>query len=552
MGRYLIIGGVAGGATAAARLRRLDEKSEIILFERGEYISYANCGLPYYLGNVITSRNRLFVRTPPAFGKRYNIDIRITSDVISINRPEKSVTVKNLSTGETYTEKYDKLILSPGAEPVRPPIPGIEGEGIFTLRNVNDTDRIKEYCVMNKVASAVIVGAGFIGLEMAENFHSLGMKVSVIETFDQVMPLFDYEMAAMINQHLMSKDVDLYLKDSAVSFSRKGKVTAVTLKSGAELTADVVIISVGVRPDSKLAVVAGLAVGERNAITVNEHLQTSDENIYAMGDAIEFMHPILKRHLPAYLAGPANKQARVAADNIVLGNKFRYSGTIGTAIARVFDLTAAITGLSEKALRREKMDFESTIIHGSSHATYYPDSMPVSIKLLFTKGEGKILGAQAVGYDGVDKRIDVIASVMKNGGTVYDLADFEHAYAPPYSSAKDPVNMAGFTAENILTGKMKAIGPFELMEAAGGNDFILDVREKSEHASGHIGGSLNIPLDDLRSNLGKIPKGKRIVVYCASGLRSYLASRILVQSGFEETYNLKGGYTSYSLAEGRR
>jgi len=552
MAKIVIVGGVAGGATTAARLRRMDEQAEIILFERGEYISYANCGLPYYIGDVITERKQLFVQTPEAFAARFKIDVRIRAEVTDIDLRGKQVTVVNLKTGKSYAESYDKLVLSPGAEPVRPPIPGIDLEGIFTVRNVPDTDRIKEYIEQHKVQRALIVGAGFIGLEMAENLYTRGIFVTIVEMAEQVMTPLDFEMAAEVHQHLKSKNVEFYLNESVTSFeSRLGRLVT-TLSSGKELRIDLVILGVGVRPESTLARQAGLEIGDRGGIKVDEYLQTSDPDVYALGDAIEFPHPVLAKPATIYLAGPANKQGRIVADNIALGNKRRYNGSIATAIAKVFDLTVASTGLSEKTLRTEGIPFISSITHSASHAGYYPDAQPTSLKIVFGPEDGRLFGAQIVGYGGVDKRIDVIATILGCSGTIYDLQEIEHAYAPPFSSAKDPVNIAGFVAENIIHGLVRIVHWHELSEEELERSFILDVRRPEEVKRGKIEGSVNIPLNSLRSRMKKIPRDKRIIVYCAAGLRAYLACRILSQSGFPEVYNLSGGHKTYAFVTERQ
>jgi NADPH-dependent 2,4-dienoyl-CoA reductase/sulfur reductase-like enzyme/rhodanese-related sulfurtransferase len=547
MAKIIIVGGVAGGATTAARLRRMNEQAEILLFERGQYISYANCGLPYYIGEVITDRDHLFVQTPEGFAARFRIDVRIRSEVTGIDRKAKRVTVTDLKTNRMYEESYDKLVLSPGAEPVKPPIPGIDLDGIFTVRNVPDTDRIKKYIERNNVRRALIVGAGFIGLEMAENLHRRGILVTIVEMADQVMTPLDFEMAAEVHQHLKAKNVEFYLKEAVTAFeSRLGRLVA-RLSGGKELQVDLVILGVGVRPDSALAREAGLEIGERGGIKVDEFLQTSDPDVYALGDAIEFPHPLLGKPMSIYLAGPANKQGRIVADNIVLGNKRRYRGSIATAIAKVFDLTVAATGLSEKALRAEGIPFVCSITHSASHAGYYPDAQPTSLKIVFGPEDGRLFGAQIVGYKGVDKRVDMIATVLKQGGTVYDLQEIEHAYAPPFSSAKDPVNIAGFVAENIIGGLVKIVHWHELNEEELSRSFILDVREVEEYKLGKIEGAENIPLNSLRNRLKELPRERRIIVYCAAGLRAYLACRILSQNGFSEVYNLSGGYKTYAF-----
>lgn len=546
--RYIIVGGVAGGMSAAARLRRIAEDAEIIVFERGEYISYANCGLPYYIGDVIKERSNLLVQTVEGFRKRFNVDVRVKSEVIGIDRKNKEVIVRDLSTGKEYREKYDKLILSPGATPVKPPIPGIDLENIFTLRDVADTDRIRNFVDTKKPRRALIVGAGFIGLEMAENLHNRGILVTIVEALEQMMGVLDYDMATLIHQHLKTKNVEFYLKDGVSSFESAGDgKIAVNLSSGRKIVVDMVILSIGVRPESKLAKEVGLELGERGHIVVNEYLQTSDPDIYAIGDVIEVYNPIIGKKVPLPLAWPANSQGRIVADNVVFGNVRKYKGTIGVAIAKVFDITVAVAGATEKMLKREGIPFKSIIIHPSSHAGYYPGALPMTLKLTFSPTDGKILGAQIIGYDGVDKRIDVLATAMNAGMTVYDLTELDHAYAPPYSSAKDPVNLAGYVAENVLKGLVKVISVEEFLSLDRESIFILDVRTKDEYDLGHIEGAVNIPVDEIRQNLDKIPRDKKIIVYCGVGLRAYVACRVLYQNGFNEVYNLSGGYKMYEV-----
>ena len=548
MARYCIIGGVAGGATAAARLRRLDENAEIIIFEKGGYVSYANCGLPYYIGSVIPDRNRLFVQTPRGFKDRFNIDVRVNTEVVRILPGERSLEVRDLATGAVSRESYDKLVLSPGAEPVRPPIPGIDSEGIFTLRNVADTDRIKEYIDRQRPKNAVVVGGGFIGIEMAENLSLLGMDVTVVEMAEQILVNLDYEIAAEVQRHLAAHGVNLFVKDGVASFEKKGDAIVIRLSSGREISAGIVILSIGVRPDTALAREAGLAIGGRGGIAVNEYLLTSDPNIYAVGDAIEFPNPVTRLPVITFLAGPANKQGRIAADNIALGNKRKYAGSLATFAVKVFDMTVASTGASSKLLAATGIPHLASLTHSGSHAGYYPGAAPISMKILFSPGDGRLLGAQAAGTGGVDKRIDVFSAIIGMKGTIYDLMEFDHAYAPPYSSAKDPVNIAGFAAENILTGMTKVVHWNEISGLDPHKTFLLDVRTRGEFSQGHIDGSVNIPVDELRQNSGKIPKGKPIVLYCAVGLRAHVATRILMQSGFDDVSNLSGGYKTYSLA----
>lgn len=546
--KYLIVGGVAGGATTAARLRRMDESSEIIMFEKGEYISYANCGLPYYIGGVISDRENLFVQTPETFGKQYNMDIRVQSEVLAINRAAKTVDVRNLRTGEVYAESYDKLILSPGAEPVRPQLPGINQEGIFTLRNVADTDKIRKYIDKNKPSHALVVGAGFIGLEMAENLHRSGLQVTIVEMAEQMMTPLDYSMAALVHQHLKTKNVGFYLKSGVSSFSKENNRIRVTLNTMKTFETDMVVLSIGVKPDSRLAKDAGLKVGATGGIIVNEYLQTSDSDIYALGDAIEFINPVTKSPMITYLAGPANKQGRILADNLVLGQKRQYKGSVNTAIAKVFDLTVASTGVSGKLLSKLNIPHSDSITHSSSHAGYYPGAMPMSIKISFSPENGRLLGAQIVGYKGVDKRIDLFSAVLQKGGTVYDLAEIEHAYAPPFSSAKDPVNIAGMVAQNILDGLTKNISWRKLVNDSSNEFFMLDIRTQEEFKLGSIEGAVNIPLDALRQNFAQLPRNKKIVAFCSVGLRAHVAVRILVQNGFNEVYNLSGGIKTYEAA----
>ena len=544
--KIIIIGGVAGGATTAARIRRVDETAEIILLEKGKHISYANCGLPYYIGGVIEEREKLFVQTPEAFSTRFRVDVRTENEVIFIDRKKKTVTVRQ-SSEDTYEESYDKLLISTGASPVRPPLPGIDLPGIFTLRNVTDTDRIKEYINSHSPRKAVVVGAGFIGLEMAENLHAQGAKGSIVEMGNQVMAPIDFSMASLVHQHLMDKGVNLYLEQAVASFEREGKGLKVTFKNGQSISADIVILSIGVRPETSLARAAELTIGPAGGIAVNDYLQTSDEAIYAIGDAIEYRHPITGKPWLNYLAGPANRQGRIVADNI-LGAKIPYEGSIGTSIAKVFDMTVASTGLPGKRLRLEGIDYMSSTIHPASHAGYYPDAMPMSIKITFDKQTGRLYGGQIVGYDGVDKRIDGLALVIKHQGTVYDLMKVEQAYAPPFSSAKDPVAIAGYVAEDMITGKTNPVYWRELRDIEMENKFLLDVRTQDEFALGSLPGAVNIPLDELRDRMSELPKDRMIYTFCAVGLRGYLAYRILTQHGFDKVRNLSGGLKTYRAA----
>jgi len=688
--KHVIIGGVAGGATAAARIRRVDEFAQIVLLEKGPYISFANCGLPYYIGGVIDDREELFLQTPDSFGGRFDVDVRVGHEVTGIYPQAKTITVRRAD-GSQYSESYDKLLLSPGAEPVRPSLDGIDLEGIFTLRNVDDTDRIKHHLddlrarqasEENGTASAceiegerpvggtvgerlrstgcrpgreerypnrpaprvVVVGAGFIGLEMAENLHHAGAHVTIVEMGDQVMAHLDFSMAAQVHQHLLAKGVTLRLGRSVERFSREGSEGCATAVASAEdgparveaalgprlagrpaqpatawgvaeggegdridvhltggevIPADIVILSIGVRPSVSLAKAVGARIGETGGIWVDEYLQTSVKDVYAVGDAIEFPHPLTGRPWLNFLANPANRQGRIVADNMVLGNGIKYEGAIGTSIAKVFDLTVASTGLAAKRLKQSDMPYLSSWTHSASHAGYYPGALPLSIKLTFDPVSGKLYGGQCVGHEGVDKRIDQIALVVKHGGTVHDLAAVEHAYAPPYSSAKDPIAIAGYVAGNILSGAMPVItwrevrrqvqdagqnasvcavgdiAPSSLVSA--GNEgrtgesrsgretatrrqsfapaaptaLILDVRTKGEFTRGHIPGSVNIPVDELRSRLAELPSDKPVIICCAVGQRGWLATRILLAHGHRDVRNLQGGYKTYSAAVSR-
>ena len=545
--KYLVIGGVAGGATVAARLRRLDEDAQIVLFERGEYVSYANCGLPYYIGGEINDRKKLFVQTVQGFIDRFRIDIRTEQEVVAIHPDKKTVDVKNLKTGETYSESYDKLALSPGAEPLRPRIEGIDNTKIFTLRSVPDTDMIKSYVDDQKPKSAIVVGGGFIGLEMAENLHRQGIKVTIVEMANQVMAPLDFSMAQIVHEELVGQGVDLILSDGVERFGDDGGRVVVNLKSGRSLPVDMVLFNIGVRPETKLAVEAGLKIGPTRGIAVNEFMQTSDENIYALGDACEVIHGVTGKPALIPLAGPANKQGRMVADNMVSGNHSKYKRTIGTSVAKVFDLTVASAGANAKLLKREGIPYVSSFTHSSSHAGYYPNALSMSLKILFSPSDGRLLGAQIVGFDGVDKRVEMAAQVIQHHGTVYDLTELEHAYAPPYSAAKDPINMAGFVAENILCGKVK-IAQWRDLNPDDNSTTLLDVRTADEYALGTIPSSINIPLDSLRSRIAELPKGKPIIVNCAVGLRGYLAYRILVQHGFTDVRNLSGGFKTWHVA----
>jgi NADPH-dependent 2,4-dienoyl-CoA reductase/sulfur reductase-like enzyme/rhodanese-related sulfurtransferase len=541
--KILIVGGVAGGASAAARLRRLDEKAEIIMFERGPFVSFANCGLPYYIGGSIKKRENLLLMTPEQFNKRFNVDVRINNEVIKIDRSKKQVAVKDLNSGNNYFESYDKLILSPGAEPTRPAIEGIDSEKIFTLRNVPDMDRIDEFIKREKPKRAVVVGAGYIGLEMAENLRDRGMLVAIVEMTDQVMPVLDREMANLLHQYLQEHSIALWLSDAVSNFRQADSQLFVGLKSGMELSCDFAVLAIGVKPEVKLAKEAALEIGSRLGIKVNEYLQTSDPDIYAIGDAIEVKDLVLGNSILIPLAGPANKQGRMAADNIC-GKNRRYSGALSTSILKLFDYTVAMTGASEKALKKTNIDYEKLYIHPANHVGYYLGAKQMHIKMLFSKPEGKILGAQIVGSDGVDRRIDIFAVAIKAGMTVFDLQELDLAYAPPYGSGKDAVNMAGFAASNILDGTVKVVHWNELDN----DDFILDVRAKKEFDRNSIPRAINIPLHELRNSFELLPRDKVINVYCGVGIRSYIAVRILMQNEFVAR-NISGGFITYRSYE---
>lgn len=546
--KVVIVGGVAGGASAAARLRRNDETADIVLFERGSYISFANCGLPYYIGGAIDKRSALLVQTPEAMKARFNLDIRIDSDVIAINKEAKSISVKNVKTNEVYEESYDVLVLSPGSVPLRPPIPGIDSPNVYSLWNIPDTDAVKAHVLEKQPKEAVVIGGGFIGLEMAENLYDLGIKVTVVEMANQVMAPIDYEMAAQVHNHMRQKGVDLLLGDGVKAFEDQNGKTIVKLQSGIEIPADMVMLSIGIRPQSELAKAAGLALNERGGIVTDEFLVTSDPSIYAIGDAIEVTDFVggFKTMIP--LAGPANKQGRICADNIS-GRALSYKGTQGTAIAKVFDLAVASTGMNEKTLKRlgkeRGKDYQVSITHSKSHAGYYPGSTMLAVKLIFEMN-GKVLGAQIVGADGVDKRIDVVATAIRYGGTIADLTELELAYAPPFSSAKDPVNMAAYVAENILLDKTGVAQHEEAHNFDPAKTQLIDVRDLAEWERGHIEGAIHIPVNSLRERLNEVDGSKEIMVYCAIGLRGYIAARILKQHGFENVRNVSGGYTTYA------
>jgi len=543
--KLLIVGGVAGGASAAARARRLSEDAHIVLFERGPDVSFANCGLPYYIGGEIVERGKLLVTTPEQLRSRFNLDVRTRSSVEAIDRTAKSVRVRDLVSGRVYEETYDKLLLATGAAPFRPAIPGVDLPGVFTLRNLQDTDHIKERADRG-VKQVVLLGGGFISLELAENFVKRGIATTVVEKNEQILTPFDKEMTAPIVQELTDKGVALLFGQTAETFEQTADGLVVCLNSGQRLPAQLVVMGVGVRPENKLAVDSGLAVGPRGGIRVNEHLQTSDPNIYAVGDAIEVKDFVSGDQTQVPLAGPANRQGRIAADNI-FGRAVKYRGTQGTAIVGVFDRTAAMTGASEKVLRRANRPFRKVYVHPTNHAGYYPGAEAMTLKLLFDPTTGRLLGAQAVGGAGVDKRIDVLAVAIQAGMTVFDLEEMELAYAPQYGSAKDPINMAGFVAGGLLRGDHPQVDVEAVLAApAAEKPFLLDVRTPQEFASGHVPGAVNIPVDDLRSRLGELPRDRTIAAYCQVGQRGYLATRILLQAGFSAA-NVGGGYKTYKL-----
>ena len=537
--KTVIIGGVAGGATAAARLRRLDEKAEIIILECGEYVSFANCGLPYYIGGVITDRRDLTLQTPQSFKARFNIDVRVLNEAVKVSPDTKTVTVKNLRTGETYEETYDNLILSMGAEPIRPNIEGADGSNVFTLRNIPDTLKIKNYIDTAKPRSAVVIGGGYIGVEMAENLAQAGLKVAIVELADHLIAPLDFDMAADVHRYIKSKGIYLHLNNGVKAI----KGNTVILQNG-EITADMIIMSVGVRPETAIAKDAGIELNLRGSIVVNNKMQTNIPDIYAVGDAVEVEDFITKKPAFIPLAGPANKQGRIAADNIA-GYESTYTGTQGSAVLKLFDMTVATTGLNEKSATASGVDYDKTYTYSASHATYYPGAAQMSIKVLWDKKTLKIIGAQIVGFDGVDKRMDVLATAIRFGAKITDLTALELCYAPPFGSAKDPVNMLGFVAENIVSGKLKQFFWHDVENLPrDGSVFLLDTRTPYEVMQGKIDGFVNIPLDSLRERIDEIPKDRPVYVHCHSGLRSYLACRILTGNGYD-CYNLAGGWRLY-------
>lgn len=545
--KVVIVGGVAGGASAAARLRRLDENVEIVMFEKGEYISFANCGLPYYVSGEIKDQSALTLQTPKSFNARFNVDVRILSEVIGINPVNKTVTVKKVVDGTTYEESYDTLVLSMGADPIRPNIKGIDSSKVFTIRNIPDTLRLKEYVDYKKPRSAVVVGGGFIGLEIAENIRAVGIDVTIVEMSNQVIAPIDYDMAAEVHAHLRFKGVKLMLNSALEEIEESENALCVTV-NGNKFETDMVVMAIGVKPESKMAVDAGIEVNSRGAIKVDSHLRTNIKDIYAIGDVIEITNYITKEKGYVPLAGPANKQGRIVADNIC-GLGTVYTGTQGSSVMKVFDLTVASTGLNEKEAKRQGLDYGKVYTYSANHATYYPGASMMSIKTLYEKKTGKILGAQIVGSVGVDKRCDVYAVAIRANMTAYDLTNLELCYAPPYGSAKDPVNMAGYVIENTLTGKVDMIHWEDLEEAkADENGILLDVRTQAEVARGGIDGFINIPVDSLRARLSELDKSKTIYITCQIGLRGYIAARILSQLGYK-CKNFSGGYRMYQILQ---
>ena len=544
--KVIIVGGVAGGATAAARLRRLDENAQIVMIERSGFVSYANCGLPYYIGGTITDRSKLTLQTPQSFRNRFDIDARVRQEVVAIDRAAHTVTARRLDDGTEYVEGYDKLILSPGARPVTPDLPGIDAERLFTLRTVEDTYRIAEFIDREQPRRAVIVGAGFIGLEMAENLRERGLEVTVVQRGEHVMPVFDADMASLLHNHLREHGVELLLKADVTGFEETSDVIFTTLADGRVLESDLVMLSIGVVPESTLAREAGLELGMRGSIKVDATMRTSDPDIYAVGDAVEVTNVVTGSSALIALAGPANKQGRIAADNIC-GRESEFGGSQGSSVLKLFELDAASTGLTLTAARAAGIDAEAVILSPANHATYYPDAETMTLKVVFERGTGRILGGQAIGRGGVDKRIDVLAVAIRARMTAADLTELDLAYAPPYSSAKDPVNMAGFMIENILDGLVDQVTWDEALELVteDGDAILLDTRTAGERSRGGIEGALHIPVDELREHLQELPRDKRLLVFCASGLRSYVACRILSQHGFA-CANVSGGYGLHS------
>lgn len=549
--KVIIVGGVAGGASTAARLRRLDEHAEVTIYERSGYISYANCGLPYYIGEVIRDQKDLTLQTPESFYSRFRVEAKVNHEVTGIDPSAKSVTVRNLNTGEEFQDYYDKLVLSPGAKAIRPGIPGIDAKNIFTLRTVEDTFRIHEYIKSTGADSAIVVGGGFVGLEAAENLKHLGLDVTIVEAAPQVLSILDSDMVPQVHGLLRESGIRLLLGSGIAAFEKDGDKTVSILASGEKIPADLVLLAIGVVPDTSLADKAGLKTGIKGSLVVNDKMETSVPNIYAVGDAVEVTHYITKDKALVSLAGPANKQGRIVADNIAGGDS-RYKGTQGSSVLKLFDMTAAATGINERQAKAAGIDFEKVILSPSSHASYYPGGKVMTMKVLFEKQTNKILGAQIIGFDGVDKRIDVIATAIRAGMKATELAELELSYAPPYSSAKDPVNMAGFVIENLVSGKVKQFYCEDVAKLPrDGSVFLLDVRTPMEYDGGRIEGFVNIPVDELRGRAREIPKDKTVYVMCQSGVRSYIACRILSGLGYD-CYNFAGGYRFYSMVEQER
>lgn len=545
--RILVVGGVAGGASCAARARRLSEEAEIMVFERGPYVSFANCGLPYYVGDVITDERSLLIATPELFKRRFNIEVRLQSEVRAVERAKQEIEVRNLLTGEIYRERYDALVLAPGSAPIRPQLPGIDLPGIFTLRTIPDSRQMKQWITERKVERAVVVGGGFIGLETTENLVRRGISVTIVEMLAQVMPPIDPEMAVPVGDHLAANGVSLHLADGVAGFAQNpdGRTIAVNTRSGAAFICDMVLLAIGVRPEAALAREAGLEIGQLGGIRVNDQMRTSDEHVWAVGDAVEVRDFVTGDWALIPLAGPANRQGRIAADAI-LGRDTRFRGVQGTAVCRVFDITVAATGASEKALRRraagQPIAYEKIYLHPGHHANYYPGARPISLKLIFSTKDGRVLGAQAVGEEGVEKRIDAISMAIQSGSTVFDLEQAELCYAPQFGTAKDPINVAGMIAANVVRGDAPVAHWRDIFAS---NAFILDVREPSEFKTGHPEGAVNIPLNSLRPRMNELPRDREILVFCAVGQRAYYATRALRLHGFAAR-NISGGMRSYN------
>lgn len=550
--RVIIVGGVAGGASAAARIRRLDERAQITIYERTGFVSYANCGLPYFVGGVITDRNELSLQTPESFWQRFRMDVRVRHEVIEIRPEQKTVVVRNLMTGETLEDRYDKLLLSPGAKPTRPNMSGIENGKIFTLRTVEDTLKIHRFVREQRSKSAAVIGGGFIGVEMAENLSQLGMKVTVIEYSDHLMAPLDFDMACAVHAQMRRRGIELNLSTSVTGFETKGGSVVIHTASGAEMVADMVLLAVGVTPDTDLAKRAGLALGLRNSIVVNDRMETSVPDIYAVGDAVEVKHFVTGKKALIALAGPANKQGRIAADNICGGNSV-FDGAQGSSVLKLFDMTVASTGINEAQAKQAEIDYDRIVLSPASHAGYYPGGKTMTMKVLYERNTLKLLGAQIIGQEGTDKRIDVIATAIRAGMQATELAELDLAYAPPYSSAKDPVNMAGYMIENIVTGKVKQFHHDEIDAILrDGSVTLIDTRTSEEYSEGHADGFINVPLDELRERMIAIPKDRPVYIMCQSGLRSYLACRILSQNGYN-CFHFSGGYRFYAMVkEGKK